>query len=105
MLERTSGALLVIFLLWYYIFKKKIKCPILFGFRKNLNVGVIEEKPIYFRVHDQIRYFKIKSKTLVVVGQWIACVVSFKKMIGLCGLKGHIVGKRKEVTFVGSTDN
>ena len=32
-----------------------------------------------------------------VVGQWIVGVISFQKTFGLCGIKGHIVAKRKDV--------
>ena len=32
-----------------------------------------------------------------VVGQWIVGVISFQKTFGLCGVKGHIVAKRKDV--------
>ena len=31
---------------------------------QNLNIAVIEETPIYFGVHDQIKYFKIKTPLL-----------------------------------------
>ena len=34
------------------------------------------------------------------VGQWIVGVISFQKIFGLCGLKGHIVDKRWGVTTV-----
>mgnify|MGYP000997301728 CR=1 FL=1 len=39
------------------------------------------------------------------VGQWIVGVISFQKIFGLCGLKGHIVEIRWDVTLVhGHTD-
>ena len=34
------------------------------------------------------------------VGQWIVGVISFQKIFGLYGLKGHIVEKRQDVTLV-----
>ena len=34
------------------------------------------------------------------VGQWIVGVISFQKIFGLCGLKGHIVEIRWDVTLV-----
>ena len=34
------------------------------------------------------------------VGQWIVSVISFQQIFDLCGLKGHIVEKRKDVTHV-----
>ena len=34
------------------------------------------------------------------MGQWIVGVISFQKKIALCGLKGHIVAKRKDATLV-----
>ena len=34
------------------------------------------------------------------VGQWIVGVISFQKIFGLCGLKGHIVEIRWDVTIV-----
>ena len=34
------------------------------------------------------------------VGQWIVDVISFQKIFGLCGLKGHIVKIRWDVTLV-----
>ena len=42
------------------------------------------------------------------VGQWIVGVISFQKIFGLCGLKGHIVEIRWDVTLVHgrrTTDN
>ena len=40
------------------------------------------------------------------VGQWIVGVISFQKIFGLCGLKGHIVEIMWDVTLVhGRTDN
>ena len=33
------------------------------------------------------------------VGQWIVGVISFQKIFGLCGLKGHIVKIRWGVTL------
>ena len=33
------------------------------------------------------------------VGQWIVGVISFQKIFGLCGLKGHIVEKMYHVTL------
>ena len=33
------------------------------------------------------------------VGQWIVGVISFQKIFGLCGLKGHIVKITWDVTF------
>ena len=39
------------------------------------------------------------------MGQWIVGVISFQKIFGLCGLKGHIVEIRWDVTLVhGRTD-
>ena len=39
------------------------------------------------------------------VGQWIVDVISFQKIFGLCGLKGHIVEIRWDVTLEhGRTD-
>ena len=39
------------------------------------------------------------------MGQWIVGVISFQKIFGLCGLKGHIVEIRWDVTIVhGRTD-
>ena len=39
------------------------------------------------------------------LGQWIVGVISFQKIFGLCGLKGHIVEIRWDVTLVhGRTD-
>ena len=39
------------------------------------------------------------------MGQWIVGVISFQKIFGLCGLKGHIVEIRCDVTLVhGRTD-
>ena len=35
----------------------------------------------------------------VVVGEWIVDVISFQKIFGLCGLKGHIVKIRWGVTL------
>ena len=41
----------------------------------------------------------------VVVDEWIVDVISFQKIFGLCGLKGHIVEIRWDVTLVhGRTD-
>ena len=37
---------------------------------------------------------------LLVVGEWIVDVLSFKKIFSLCGLKGHIVEIRGGVTLV-----
>ena len=34
------------------------------------------------------------------MGQWIVGVISFQKIFGLCGLKGHIVEIRWDVTLV-----
>ena len=34
------------------------------------------------------------------MGQWIVGVISFQKIFGLCGLKGHIVEIRWDVTIV-----
>ena len=34
------------------------------------------------------------------VGHWMVGVISFKKMFGLSGLKGHMLEKRWDVTFV-----
>ena len=34
------------------------------------------------------------------VGQWIVGVISFQKIFSLCGLNGHIVKKRYDVTDV-----
>ena len=34
------------------------------------------------------------------VGQWIVGVISFQKIFGLCGLKGHIEEIRWDVTLV-----
>ena len=34
------------------------------------------------------------------VGQWIVGVISFQKIFGLCGLKGHKVEIRCDVTLV-----
>ena len=36
----------------------------------------------------------------MVGGQWIVDAISFQKIYGLCGLKGHIVDKRWGVTLV-----
>ena len=33
------------------------------------------------------------------MGQWIVGVISFQKIFGLCGLKGHIVEIRWDVTL------
>ena len=39
------------------------------------------------------------------MGQWIVGVISFQKIFGLCGLKGHIVEIRWDVTLEhGRTD-
>ena len=39
------------------------------------------------------------------MGQWIVGVISFQKIFGLCGLRGHKVEIRWDVTFVdGRTD-
>ena len=38
------------------------------------------------------------------VGEWIAHVMSFKKMYGLYGLKHHIVEISGDVTDAGRTD-
>ena len=34
------------------------------------------------------------------MGQWIVGVISFQKIFGLCGLRGHKVEIRWDVTFV-----
>ena len=34
------------------------------------------------------------------MGQWIVGAISFQKIFGLCGLKGHIVEIRRDVTLV-----
>ena len=34
------------------------------------------------------------------MGEWIVDVISFQKIFGLCGLKGHIVEIRRGVTLV-----
>ena len=34
------------------------------------------------------------------MGHWIVGVISFQKIYGLCGLKGHIVDKRWGMTTV-----
>ena len=34
------------------------------------------------------------------MGQWIVGVISFQKIFGLCGLKGHIVEIRLDVTLI-----
>ena len=42
------------------------------------------------------------------MGQWIVGVISFQKIFGLCGLKGHIEEIRWDVTLVHgrrTTDN
>ena len=41
------------------------------------------------------------------VGQWMVGVISFQKIFGLCGLKGHIVKIRWGVTLedARTTDN
>ena len=31
---------------------------------------------------------------------WIGLVISFQKIYGLCGIKGHIVERRWDVTFI-----
>ena len=36
----------------------------------------------------------------VVMGEWIVDVISFQKIFGFCGLKGHIVEIRRDVTLV-----
>ena len=36
----------------------------------------------------------------VVVGEWVVDVISFQKIFGLCGLKGHKVDIRRAVTLV-----
>ena len=33
------------------------------------------------------------------MGQWIVGVISFQKIFGLCGIKGHIVEIRWDVTL------
>ena len=37
------------------------------------------------------------------VGQWIVGVISFQKIFGLCGIKGHIVEIRWDVTLEDDT--
>ena len=41
------------------------------------------------------------------MGQWVVGVISFQKIFGLCGLKGHIVKIRWGVTLedARTTDN
>ena len=45
----------------------------------------------------------------VVMGEWIVDVISFQKIFGFCGLKGHIVEIWRDVTLVDNeqrtTDN
>ena len=42
----------------------------------------------------------------MVVGEWIVHVISFQKILGSCGLNGHIMEIRLGVTLVhGRTDN
>ena len=36
----------------------------------------------------------------LLMGQWIVDVISFQKIFGLCGQKGHIVEIRWDVTLV-----
>ena len=48
-----------------------VSVPILFGHRtKCLSIAVIEEMPIYFHVHDQTEYFKIKSNSAPSMYSW-----------------------------------
>ena len=37
------------------------------------------------------------------MGQWIVGVISFQKIFGLCGIKGHIVEIRWDVTLEDDT--
>ena len=37
------------------------------------------------------------------MGQWIVGVISFQKIFGLCGIKGHIVEIRWDVTLEDNT--
>ena len=39
------------------------------------------------------------------VGQWIVDVISFQKILGLCGLKDHILDKRWDVTLMDNDGN
>ena len=34
------------------------------------------------------------------MGEWIVDVISFQKIFGFCGLRGHIVEIRRDVTLV-----
>ena len=50
-------------------------------------------------VYLRILYLYLDNER-VVMGEWIVDVISFQKIFGFCGLKGHIVEIWRDVTLV-----